>query len=696
MILILFVSSCTETELSPKKGYSLDVDEYDRLYEETKERVLASLGEKEPIEYEMKTDEEILEDSFIYRGNPPKSGCIQLYQEDFDQFDSDVFFTMTSSCIEIMEDITFDYTIYVDTPQEEYQEEYYFGCNGNKVSGTGKQEGYGFYLKEYALLKDCVIENKQVGISTHYQSAFPIIGGCVVRNSGKGYLLSQNTQIKNSVSEDNRYGFDLSSNTEAINCTAINTEREGFEAGYENIRLINCSTLNSTFGFVVGGNNIVIEGCVAENGQIFGFEVGGNMEVIKSTSRNNVVGFDAANGAIISNCVAEGEELSGYFLKDDSIVYDSVARECGLGYRLQYSSEAHDSLAENNGAGFKLTHDTIVTNSVAINNDEYGFSIEGGSPHITNSQSENNGIYGLYVAIAEASSANVAGGTFCSNGEYDIYQLYIPGYPPGNVYLEGTIKADNIDITNLFGDYELLPCSYVNKVMNPSFEVNDGTDYFPGEIWDDSTAGNNIADGWNVRAECLDDGDCSYELDDYNPYSDELSAKINVLRTSAYVYQDIPISYEKTYKVSGYIRTECENDAYGAIITECVDENHNQIYGYGNCALNKNPEDFVDFYEETDWTKDEFYVTANNPNARFLRLLCYNTPNGGGMETIGGVWCDSFEVEELPSYCGDGIVSGEERCDSDIGCPTGKWCNVDCTACLKDGPLHDIIMEHPN
>ena len=46
------------------------------------------------------------------------------------------------------------------------------------------------------------------------------------------------------------------------------------------------------------------------------------------------------------------------------------------------------------------------------------------------------------------------------------------------------------------------------------------------------------------------------------------------------------------------------------------------------------------------------------------------------------------------AICGDGIIwgdgSGTERCDGEIGCPTGKWCSVDCQACLKDGPLHDI------
>lgn len=89
--------------------------------------------------------------------------------------------------------------------------------------------------------------------------------------------------------------------------------------------------------------------------------------------------------------------------------------------------------------------------------------------------------------------------------------------------------------------------------------------------------------------------------------------------------QDIPIRYGHTYKVSGWLRTQFNNDySHGTLLTECRDYSHNPIWV--DCGLNTAHEDIVQLWGWNDWTKIECEVTADNPNAKYLRLICYNSP----------------------------------------------------------------------
>ena len=144
-------------------------------------------------------------------------------------------------------------------------------------------------------------------------------------------------------------------------------------------------------------------------------------------------------------------------------------------------------------------------------------------------------------------------------------------------------------------------------------------------------------------------------LDSNIRYQGSKSLKIQVTNNRGYSYQDIIVEYNKKYRVSGYVKTDCsDNNCYGTILSECENINHQPIWDYNNCKLNINPINIRRLYNDNDWTYIEFDVENNRQDAKFLRVLCYNTP-GPLPVGSGVVWCDSFNVIEIPR--GGGIGS---------------------------------------
>jgi len=187
----------------------------------------------------------------------------------------------------------------------------------------------------------------------------------------------------------------------------------------------------------------------------------------------------------------------------------------------------------------------------------------------------------------------------------------------------------------------------VNKAKNPSFEIDSGIDFYPNWSEEDSIANNNKPDGFRSTSNGILDGNIKYQ-----GYK---SLKIITNNDRAYSYQDIPVEYNKRYRVSGYVKTDCsDNNCYGTILSECENINHQPIWDYNTCKLNINPINIRRLYNDNDWTYIEFDVENNRQDAKFLRVLCYNTP-GPLPVGSGVVWCDSFNVIEIPR--GGGIGS---------------------------------------
>jgi len=497
--LVFFVSSCNVIQESPKLKENIDEDE--RIYLEIKERVLASIekpGKGLELEEEIKSKEDIVGNSVNPGTEMPRDDCIQLYQDDFDQFDQDVYFEYSYGCIELMEDINFDYTIVISVPPDGGNEDFYFTCNNHKLSGTGTQQGYGFYLLQFAELRNCTVENKYRGYYTEYSAHSEIIDSRAINNrigfdlDGATWYNNPATTVTRGLAINNSHGFYAKGQTVIKDSEAINSiSNEGFDlVDYSQVinsiskgnkdgfklrdfsRAINCTaTDNILTGFEISDDTIVINS-TAEETQFQGFILYGNANAINSIARNNLYGFSTEsfypNSAMIFNSTAENNSYVGYFLKTgpaeaNSKVFNSIATNSEIGYRLQDRSEVHNSLAQYNIDGFQLTHDSIVVNSISINNSRYGYvfgyvspPIRSGSSQINNSKAEGNEI-GVFFFIGETTSAHIKGGTFCNNN-YDLYQYINPELSAGSVFLEGTIKAQNVNITNLFGNYIILPC----------------------------------------------------------------------------------------------------------------------------------------------------------------------------------------------------------------------------------------------
>ncbi|MBN1645684.1 C1 family peptidase [Candidatus Woesearchaeota archaeon] len=186
-------------------------------------------------------------------------------------------------------------------------------------------------------------------------------------------------------------------------------------------------------------------------------------------------------------------------------------------------------------------------------------------------------------------------------------------------------------------------------LLNPSFEVDDGMHYYPDWNADDATAGNGVPDGWSKR-NC---DTCSFDLVSDDVVDGSLAAEIVVLNNMSYLGQDVPVSYNKKYRVSGWIKTDCVSpNCQGTLLTECIDANHEHIWV--DCGLATATDDIVTVSGTTDWMYIEFDVKDDNPNAGFLRVLCYNSPGQGEIGAEGTVYCDDFRVHEIKTFTGGG------------------------------------------
>ncbi len=175
-------------------------------------------------------------------------------------------------------------------------------------------------------------------------------------------------------------------------------------------------------------------------------------------------------------------------------------------------------------------------------------------------------------------------------------------------------------------------------VKNPSFEIDVGRDYYPEWNSDDATAENLKPDGWYFWG--------SGEMTEEHSHTGTSSIQIN--DAGEWVGQDIPVRNGKNYLVSGYVKTNClEDNCYGTIITKCMNSNHQEM----SCSLTIPASQWTRIYGTSDWREIKFTVRSDNPSARFLRVLCAHTPTEGD-NTIGKIFCDDFNVYELPSYGG--------------------------------------------
>jgi len=213
-----------------------------------------------------------------------------------------------------------------------------------------------------------------------------------------------------------------------------------------------------------------------------------------------------------------------------------------------------------------------------------------------------------------------------------------------------------------------------SSIVNGSMEMDRGANLDWDWDLDDSTANNNRPDGWAtsgahpgvLNQANVYDGLRSLLLrrdpaagDTPNCWGDEDGCY------RSYSYIDIPVVLDKQYVVSGFMRTDAnDGNMFGSIVTECMRDHGTHIWI--DCDLNIASADIPRVYGDTNWTHFSFVVTNNHPDAKYLRVVPYNTPYGNPLG-YGRVWFDHLSVVERdppdphdpPPYDDDGPGKGK-------------------------------------
>ena len=205
-----------------------------------------------------------------------------------------------------------------------------------------------------------------------------------------------------------------------------------------------------------------------------------------------------------------------------------------------------------------------------------------------------------------------------------------------NIYTQGRLGILFRHGIGFFDDFEVKSLvQYTERILNPSFEVDNGTDFYPGYIWDNAVASDDLPDGWRTTA--------GYGVIDSSEAFDGLySLRIDEAYKGHSQYIPI-INYDREFIVSGWVKTNCSNpECFGTIKTYCLDRQASIVIS--DCDLNS-PEDVPEI-RSNDWTKVEFSIFSDRRDAGFVGVNCYNSP--GEPNAVGSVWCDDFSVKELP------------------------------------------------
>ncbi|MFA5107098.1 MAG: matrixin family metalloprotease [Patescibacteria group bacterium] len=188
--------------------------------------------------------------------------------------------------------------------------------------------------------------------------------------------------------------------------------------------------------------------------------------------------------------------------------------------------------------------------------------------------------------------------------------------------------------------FRILPVGL--NIRNQSFEWDYGTDFYSGYANDNATFGDRLPDGWEQSA-------WPGIIDNTVGHWGTKSLKIQKTADSglhAFVAQDLHIIPGKQYKLSGYVRSSCWDDqCFGTIAAECLDSGHGNIWA--SCGLNVPLADVTKVSGNTDWEYITYTLNADNPNAHYVRVMCYHTPLQSSTAGTGEIWCDDLKLEEI-------------------------------------------------
>jgi parallel beta-helix repeat protein len=248
---------------------------------------------------------------------------------------------------------------------------------------------------------------------------------------------------------------------------------------------------------------------------------------------------------------------------------------------------------------------------------------------------------------------------------------------------QGSFDFDQIlyiYVMNSYGDvsegypiiFESEPEIGENLIQNPSFDLDEGLDFYPAYTRDDNASRNLIPDGWNTYHS-------TGIMDDLTAYEGDASVNVSPGSSSqtGNMNQYVPVEVGKTYIASGWMKVDstCQaNPDCKATLGLHCDVGLASVW---NCPIDVDDWPTV---RSTDWTYVETQFTVDFAGTTHLEVACYNSPLDYSVDS-GHVWCDTFSLEEVSSPlvgegCGDEICGNaiDDDCDGlvDEGCGGSK------------------------
>ncbi|MFH0906513.1 MAG: hypothetical protein V1824_04205 [archaeon] len=392
----------------------------------------------------------------------PEGECLDLNQSFFSDLSGDVTFDYNVGCIKLTQDISFNNTIILEGGLENNENSFYFDCDGHKVIGQSNNRTDRFLLNDFTEVRNCTAQL-----------------------SKNGFILKDNSIVRNSISEntadnsETNYAFVLENNSQLFDSNAI------------------CTQTNRTRGVKLSGNSKAYNVYVTQTKQ-YGFELHDFAEVHDSIVTNHFYMNQYNNGI-------QTTFYSAYYLDGNSEVYNSISKDgTNIGFYLAGDSYAKDCLVTNNEEdGFYLKGHSRVEDSNAVYNQlvntTYGFKLLDYSRAINiNSNNNRRGIYISENALLEN------GNRFCNN----VYYILNQGYGMdvnNNGTMIGTFYADNYFGIGDISQATIYPCVF--SKLDLILPENNSIIYTI-----DSNTSTDVLFDWNYSVI----GSDSYDIPDFN------------------------------------------------------------------------------------------------------------------------------------------------------------------------------------
>jgi parallel beta-helix repeat protein len=480
-----------------------------------------------------------------------------------------------------------------------------------------------FYVTEKDYIFDCLSTNNPEGAiigaivgNPNYNWMGNYDGGIFIESSAnnvsilnctlggwyKGItVLGNYPKIKNNIIVNNQYAISpQGSSGGEISSNMINKSSIGIWPSSSTDYFISDNEIYGIYGKTIqisGSTNIRVENNILESDNYV-------IDMDDGSNSNEIIGNSIIGGAIhginLVGCndnLIENNILS-YFFGSGISLRSSSGNKINNNYLLDTNLQLYDNSDNNN-----ISHNVICQSQIDFRS-YFGFVCEESELNIGNSN-----IFGILE------DDNIYGTFSCDDGW--------PEYGVDFLACNDEISEDPL-----------------NKLKNPSFEVDEGIDYYQNWDLDDNIKNNNIPDGWETGGSSSGQ---IIEMDSLNAKEGSYGIKVEDTDSRAFVGQSVPIVTGKTYEISGYVKVDpicAGNSCFGSVGVHCQGGDHTVEDDMWNC-----PPTIANNWATVNslaWTHVKYTTTVSDPDVDYLGIYCYKLNL-----TPGTVWCDDFRVREI-------------------------------------------------